>query len=197
MESICGQCKVRKGLGQCDDCWRASDTPEVLSRKRVGVPKAPYSAPKVARQVVERAGASALAKSKAGLAKGCSVAPTTPSKSTPSKSVGNAAAAPVIRKPKSPALQRAPLVFTSPLQRDNRAAPTFHQAAGKPASAPAPASPRHEAPEEESPPPTPHSKSTAARSPSAAAAVETSAVVASSLSASAPSLPASSKSTSV
>jgi len=196
MESICGLCEVRKGLGQCDDCWRASDMPPVLSRKRVGVPKVPYAAPKYARQVFERAGASAQAKSKAGLAKGCSVAPTTPSKSTPSKSVGNSAAAPVIRKRKPAALQPAPLLFLSPLQRDARAAPTFQQAAGKPAPAPAPASPRLEVVEGESPPPTPHSKSTAARSPSAAAAVEASAFAASSLSASAPSLPASSKSTS-
>ena len=192
MESICVQCNVRKGLGQCADCWRAMETPEVLSKKRVAVPKVPYHAPKVARQVVERASASAQAKSNAVLAKGCSVAPTTPSKSTPSKSVGNSAPAPVFRKRKSAALQPAPLVFHSPLQPAARAAPTFQQATGKAASAPA--SPQHVVPEEESPPPTPHSKSTAARSPSAAAAVV--AVAVSSLSASALSLPASSKSTS-
>jgi hypothetical protein len=195
MESICEQCNVRKGLGQCADCWRAMETPEVLGNKRAAVPKFLYSAPKVARQVFERAGASAKAKSKAGLAKGCSVAPTTPSKSTPSKSVGNTAPVPVNRKRKSPALQPAPLVFHSPHQRDARAASTFNQAAGKPASAPAPASPRHKVVEDESPPPTPQSKSTAPRSPSAAA-VEACAFAASSLSASAPSLPASSKSTS-
>ena len=210
MESICGQCKVRKGLGQCADCWRAMETPVVLcvGSKRVSVPKYPYAGPKIARDVVERAEASALAKSKAEvakskvvLAKGFSVAP-----STPWKSGGNAGAANIKRKPAALKPIPAPLVNASPLQLQLQLAalthPTFDEASGKSGRKfdvqvqAAPASPGHN-PTEDSPPPTPPSKATATRSPVATPATPVPANATLSLSGSASSCtPGSSKSTS-
>jgi hypothetical protein len=145
-----------------------------LGSKRVATPKFPYLAPKYARQVVERAEASAdakVAKNKALLGKGFSVAPTTPWKAAKAGAVFIKGATAAV-KPKT-----APRVIASPAQLAALTVPTFDVASGKSGrkfdlSGCRPASPRPDRSEESPPPTPPASKATRARSPVAPAPSE-------------------------